>query len=272
MDWVAKATQQTRWLGKAWRFFESIPSTQDEAKEWVQKGAPHGAMVIADGQTKGRGRLGRVWFSPPGVNLYLTLALQLPKKHPPIGTLSLLVGVAIAEMLRQCFGVPAFVKWVNDIVVDGKKVSGILIEGMAKGFEEKPADEKSIGDWALIGIGINVNLTEDELPEELRETATSLRIVTGKAVDRAKVLAATLNSLEEWWERWAAGDWAALWQAWERLDWLRGKTVQARLPNGTMLHGIAEGVMDDGSLRLRLPNGSVQLLVAGEVTVRKKSG
>ncbi len=276
MDWVAQATRKTRWLGKAWRFFQSIASTQDEAKAWVQQGAPHGAMVIADEQTKGRGRLGRSWFSPPDANIYMTLALQLPKQHPPIGTLSLLVGVAIAEALRQTFSVPAFVKWVNDIIVDGKKLGGILIEGVGeKAVESVKAvgvDKKAIGDWALVGIGLNVNLTEEELLEELRGMATSLRIVTGEGVDRAELLAAALGSLEAWWERWAAGDLAALWQVWERLDWLRGKTVQARLPDGTTLHGIAEGVLDDGALRLRLPDGSVRLLVAGEVTVRKAIG
>jgi len=129
MDWVAQAVQPTRWLAKVWRFYERVSSTQDEAKAWVQQGAPHGGMVIAEEQTKGRGRWGRTWFSPPRKNLHLTLTMKLPAEHPPLGTLSLLTGVAIVEALRQRFSVPAFVKWVNDVVVDGKKLAGILIEG-----------------------------------------------------------------------------------------------------------------------------------------------
>jgi BirA family biotin operon repressor/biotin-[acetyl-CoA-carboxylase] ligase len=255
MDWVAQAVQPTRWLAKVWRFYERVSSTQDEAKAWVQQGAPHGGMVIADEQTKGRGRWGRTWFSPPRKNLHLTLTMKLPAEHPPLGTLSLLTGVAIVEALRQRFSVPAFVKWVNDVVVDGKKLAGILIEGVG-------------GDWVLIGIGVNVNLAETELPDELRTTATSLQMVKGTPVDRTEVLSALLVSLESWWERWAQGAMGSVWQALEGWDWLRDKSVTAHLPDGTTLHGFAVGIMPDGGLRLRLDDGTERTLTAGDVTVR----
>jgi len=255
MDWVAQAVQPTRWLAKVWRFYERVSSTQDEAKAWVQQGAPHGGMVIADEQTKGRGRWGRTWFSPPRKNLHLTLTMKLPAEHPPLGTLSLLTGVAIVEALRQRFSVPAFVKWVNDVVVDGKKLAGILIEGVG-------------GDWVLIGIGVNVNLAETELPDELRTTATSLQMVKGAPVDRREVLSALLVSLESWWERWAQGAMGSVWQALEGWDWLRDKSVTAHLPDGTTLHGFAVGIMPDGGLRLRLDDGTERTLTAGDVTVR----
>jgi len=255
MDWVPQAVQPTRWLAKVWRFYERVSSTQDEAKAWVQQGAPHGGMVIAEEQTKGRGRWGRTWFSPPRKNLHLTLTMKLPAEHPPLGTLSLLTGVAIVEALRQRFSVPAFVKWVNDVVVDGKKLAGILIEGVGS-------------DWALIGIGVNVNLAETELPDELRTTATSLQMVKGAPVDRREVLSALLVSLESWWERWAQGAMGSVWQALEGWDWLRGKSVTAHLPDGTTLHGFAVGIMPDGGLRLRLDDGTERTLTAGDVTVR----
>jgi BirA family biotin operon repressor/biotin-[acetyl-CoA-carboxylase] ligase len=255
MDWVAQAVQPTRWLAKVWRFYERVSSTQDEAKAWVQQGAPHGGMVIAEEQTKGRGRWGRTWFSPPRKNLHLTLTMKLPAEHPPLGTLSLLTGVAIVEALRQRFSVPAFVKWVNDVVVDGKKLAGILIEGVGS-------------DWALIGIGVNVNLAETELPDELRTTATSLQMVKGAPVDRREVLSALLVSLESWWERWAQGAMGSVWQALKGWDWLRGKSVTTHLPDGTTLHGIAVGIMPDGGLRLRLDDGTERTLTAGDVTVR----
>lgn len=255
MDWVALAVQRTRWLAKVWRVYERVSSTQDEAKAWVQQGAPHGGMVIADEQTRGRGRWGRTWFSPPRKNLHLTLTMKLPDEHPPLGTLSLLVGVALVEALRQRFSVPAFVKWVNDVVADGKKLAGILIERVGS-------------DWALIGIGVNVNLAETDLPDELRATATSLQMVKGAPVDRREVLSALLVSLESWWERWAQGDTESLWQELEQWDWLRGKPVTAHLPDGVTLHGIAVGITPDGGLRLRLSDGTERTLTAGDVTVR----
>jgi BirA family biotin operon repressor/biotin-[acetyl-CoA-carboxylase] ligase len=255
MDWVAQAVQPTRWLAKVWRFYERVSSTQDEAKAWVQQSAPHGGMVIADEQTKGRGRWGRTWFSPPRKNLHLTLTMKLPAEHPPLGTLSLLTGVAIVEALRQRFSVPAFVKWVNDVVVDGKKLAGILIERVGS-------------DWALIGIGVNVNLAETDLPDELRTTATSLQMVKGTPVDRTEVLSTLLVSLESWWERWAQGAMGSVWQALEGWDWLRDKSVTAHLPDGTTLHGFAVGITPDGGLRLRLDDGTERTLTAGDVTVR----
>lgn len=257
MDWIAKATQTTRWLGKSWRFFEETQSTQDEAKAWVQSGACHGSLVIADSQRKGRGRFGRYWFSPPANNIYMTVAMQLPQKHPSIGILSLFVGVAVAEALRKQFAIPAMVKWANDVIVDDKKLCGILIEDATS----------DIGHWALIGIGINVNLAKENLPDELLTTATSLLIATGKTFDRAEVLAAMLCSLERWWEQWASGQLTEFWQTFAQLDCLKGKFAQVRLPDGTILDGIADGVADDGSLRLCLPDSSVQLLYSGEVTV-----
>lgn len=253
------AVQRTNWLGKNLRFFETVGSTQDIAREWVLNGAPHGAVVIADMQTHGRGRVGRSWFSPPGKNLYFTVALQLPNSHPPLGTLSLLVGVAVAEALRK-LGAEVFVKWANDVVSkDGRKLAGILVEG----FE--PQQGKA---WTLVGIGINVNLAENEFPKDLQLTATSLRIVCGSELDRFEVLSEVLCSLELWWERWASNELASLWQSYDRLDWLKGKQVRVLSPDGTTLEGTAQGVTEEGELKLTLVDGTERRLIAGDVTVR----
>lgn len=253
------AVQKTKWLGKVCRFLESVSSTQDVAKEWVLNGAPHGAVVIADMQTSGRGRVGRSWFSPPSKNLYFTAALQLPSSHPPLGTLSLLSSVAVAEALRK-FGAKVFVKWANDVVSeDGRKLVGILVEG----FEPEPKKR-----WALVGIGINVNIAENEFPDELKPTATSLKIVCGRNLDRFEVLAETLRWLEFWWEKWVSNELDPFWKAYNQLDWLKGKKVCAILPDGTTIEGIALGVTSDGELRLVLPDGKERKLVAGDVSVR----
>ncbi|MER3501418.1 MAG: biotin--[acetyl-CoA-carboxylase] ligase [Candidatus Fervidibacterota bacterium] len=255
---MERAIRQTKWLGKAWQFQEVVTSTQDIAKEWVLKGAPHGALVVADQQTAGRGRLGRWWFSPAGKNIYLTIALRLPPNPPPLGTLSLLVGVSVAEALRAKVSVPVFVKWANDIVApNGRKLAGILVEGTEG--------------WVLVGIGVNVNLAETEFPDKLRPVATSLCILKGELVDRWEVLAAILLSVESWWERWEAGDLATLRQAVEALDWLRGKTVRVAVPDGTIWEGVAKGVTETGELRLQLPDGSERTVAAGDVSVRPLS-
>ncbi|MCX7968259.1 MAG: biotin--[acetyl-CoA-carboxylase] ligase, partial [Armatimonadetes bacterium] len=230
---MVSAVEQTKWLGKSWRFFDVVESTQDVMREWVLSGALHGAIVVADMQTRGRGRVGRSWFSPPNKNLYFTAAMQLPHSHPPLGTLSLLVGVAVAEALRK-FTDKVFVKWANDVVSEsGRKLAGILVES----FEPEP---KKV--WALVGVGINVNINEDEFPDELRTTATSLKAVCGKELDRFEVLAEVLCSLEFWWEKWAGNEFDSFRQAYDRLDWLKGKQVRAFLPDGTRVEGAAMGI------------------------------
>lgn len=254
------AVQRTKWLGKVWKFFEVTTSTQDEAKKWVQEGAPHGALVVAEEQTQGRGRLGRSWFSPPGKNLYFTVALKLPSSSPPPDTLSLLAGVAVAEALRSHFNAQVFVKWANDVVgSDGRKLVGILVEGFK---------DRSGTDWALMGIGVNVNLTEDELPDELREIATSLQILLGRQFDRFQVLGAILVSLEAWWEDWAEGRLEKVLKSFDALDWLKGKSVRLNLPDGTIFEGVAIGVTKEGHLRLRLSGGLERNFPVGEATVR----
>jgi BirA family biotin operon repressor/biotin-[acetyl-CoA-carboxylase] ligase len=254
------AVKRTKWLGKSWKFLEVTTSTQDEAKKWVQKGAPHGALVVAEEQTRGKGRLGRSWFSPPGKNLYFTVALKLPTSSPPLSTLSLLAGIAVAEALRSHFNPQVFVKWANDVVgCDGRKLAGILVEGFK---------DRSGTDWALIGIGVNVNLTEDELPDELREIATSLQILLGRQLERFQVLGAILASLEAWWEDWAKGMLEKVLKAFEALDWLKGKLVRLTLPDGAVFEGVAIGVTEEGHLRLRLSGDLERDFPAGEVTVR----
>jgi BirA family biotin operon repressor/biotin-[acetyl-CoA-carboxylase] ligase len=254
------AVQRTKWLGKSWKFLEVTTSTQDEAKKWVREGAPHGALVVAEEQTRGRGRLGRSWFSPPGKNLYFTVALKLPTSSPPLSTLSLLAGIAVAEALRSHFNAQVFVKWANDVVGgDGRKLAGILVEGFK---------DRSGTDWALIGIGVNVNLTEDELPAELREIATSLQILLGRQLERFQVLGTILASLEAWWEDWAEGMLEKVLKAFEALDWLKGKLVRLTLPDGAVFEGVAIGVTEEGHLRLRLRGDLERDFPAGEVTVR----
>jgi BirA family biotin operon repressor/biotin-[acetyl-CoA-carboxylase] ligase len=164
------------------RHLEETTSTNDEARKWAQAGAPDGATVVADHQTAGRGRLGRTWHSPPGVNLYLSQILRGPFEQP---TLPPLVGALATREAIQAHlpsDLTAAIKWPNDILVGEYKVAGILCELFA--------------DIVIIGIGINVNMTD--FPPDLRRPATSLRLLSGGEQDRGDVLKTLLDRLDHW--------------------------------------------------------------------------
>lgn len=221
-------------LGRPHVHHRLTDSTNERAKSLASSGAPHGTLVTADEQTAGRGRQGRIWTSAPGRSLLLSLVLrELDERH---AVLPLAAAVAVCDAAEACADVSCRVKWPNDVWIDGRKVAGILIEG-------RPQEG-----WAVLGVGLNV--LEQELPEELRETATTLAL---DAVD--PVLAALLEGLKRRLSD-APGEILA---AWRKRDALRGQLV--RWPDG---EGIAAGVDDSGALLVETSAGRVALH-AGEV-------
>jgi BirA family transcriptional regulator, biotin operon repressor / biotin---[acetyl-CoA-carboxylase] ligase len=160
--------------------YGSVTSTNDIAREMAAKGAPEGTVVVASEQTRGRGSRGRVWVSPAGVNLMLSVILRPEITPDRLGELAFVAGVAVAGTLRERFGLDARIKWPNDVRVGGKKIAGMIVEA-AKGA-------------AVLGIGLNVNWTE--LPEEIADTATSLAIELGKPVDLEALLKGFLADLD----------------------------------------------------------------------------
>jgi BirA family biotin operon repressor/biotin-[acetyl-CoA-carboxylase] ligase len=225
-------------IGCERRFFAECASTNDEAAAWARQGAPEGAVVIADAQTRGRGRLGRQWHSPPGAALYFSTVLRpkLPlQKLPP---LTLAVGVALAETVAS-FGVDAKLKWPNDLLLDGKKLAGILTESATQG-----------GRLEHVIVGIGVNLLIDEFPPGLN--AISLHR------DRDEVVEVLCQRLDDRYRRFVAGESPAA--AWKAFADFWGKKL--RLSSGE--EGIAEDLDDDGALRLRTANGLLRVST-GEV-------
>lgn len=220
-------------------------STNQRAKELAAAGAPHGTLVTADEQTAGRGRQGRTWTAAPGDALLLSVILRgLEDRH---ALLPLAAAVAVCEGCEQTARVSCAIKWPNDVWIDGRKVSGILIEG-------RPQEG-----WAVLGIGLNVATTE--FPEELREIATSLALAAGAAPPRAEVLAVLLDALDR---RLAARPDDVL-AAWRGRDALLGAQVAWDGGRGT-----GAGVTDAGALRVETESGLVEL-DAGEVHL-KRSG
>ncbi len=222
------------------------------------QGAPHGAAVVAEEQTAGRGRRGRSWLSPPGKNLYLSLILrpQLPPARAP--ELTLVAAVAACEALRA-LGCRAGIKWPNDLQVAGKKLGGILTE-----LHATPGQV----DFVVLGIGINLNLAAADLPPELQSIATSAQIELGAPVDRAAFLADLLARLERWSERHLESGFDAIRQRWTKLSTTVGARVRVQL-TGQLLEGQALGLDPSGALQIRTDAGAVQTVLAGDVeTVR----
>jgi len=233
-------------------------STNTLAMDLAQKGAADGTVVIAEIQTGGRGRMGRTWASPRG-NLYLSVILRpaVPVYKAPLITLT--GAVAVATAVREHLGVPAGIKWPNDILVDGRKVAGLLTEMSAE-----PDRIRHI----VLGIGVNVNMDMRELPPDVRRTATTLAAATGGCVDRTSFAKALLASLDRWYQCFLKND-ADVVEAWKGLNVTLGSRV-AVSGGGTMLEGLACGVDAEGRLILELDDGTLRQVAAGDVTIMKR--
>ncbi len=227
-------------------------STNDDAHRLAGDNASAGTVVIAEVQTKGRGRLERSWHSPAGKDLLFSVILDPAAARQGPGLFTLAAGVAVARGMSY-FGIKAALKWPNDVRVNGRKLSGILCE----------AGGRTGMDYLVAGIGINVNLTKEDLPSELADTATSMYIEKGRAMDRAYVLKNVLACLEREVERIESGQQDGVLDAWMRFFESSGKMVKAHTPSGE-IEGRASGVRADGALLVMTEDGE-QAVMAGDV-------
>jgi BirA family biotin operon repressor/biotin-[acetyl-CoA-carboxylase] ligase len=250
----------TRWLGRELHCLEHTDSTMRVAGELAARGAAHGAAVIAEEQSAGRGRLGRSFHSPPGANLYVSILLRPTPPGMLAPTLVLAAGVAVAESVAAFLDEPARVdlKWPNDVRIDRRKTSGILVE---------LASEASRPVWAVLGIGVNLNVDPASFPEEFRRRATSLAAASGRPVDRVAFAQHLFGTLERVLDLHASQGFAGVrprFEAWFRMG---GQPVRVLEPAGHTLEGRVAGVDPDGALRLRLAGAGERRVLAGEVTV-----
>jgi BirA family biotin operon repressor/biotin-[acetyl-CoA-carboxylase] ligase len=244
----------TRWLGRHYHYCEETASTNSAASELARDGAAEGTVVVAEAQTRGRGRLGRAWVSPAYQNLYLSVILRPHIPSGLISQVSLMAGVAACEAMREWC--PATIKWPNDILVAGRKLAGILAELEGEG----PAR------FVVLGIGVNLNSGAGDLPPELRDKATSIRIETGAPVDRPRFLARILSHLEVRYDQLQHEGFGPIAEAWGAESALIGQTIRVEEPTG-QVSGVVIGLDADGALRLRLESGAEHRIVAGDVTV-----
>jgi len=225
---------------------DEVESTQDIAFELMVEGRPHGTLVVAEHQTGGRGRTQRHWYSNPGKSLLFSILLDLEPPETFASVLTIALSTAVARAIQDVAGVPARIKFPNDILVHGKKVAGILLEVRDYGVPAR----------AVAGVGINVNQFRDELDASIRDQATSLREETRdkEPVRRARLLRSILRELEAWLERISQDDYDDLEDAWRRFSAMEGKEVRF-LCGGEKLAGRVLGVTIREGLAVRLPTG-----------------
>jgi BirA family biotin operon repressor/biotin-[acetyl-CoA-carboxylase] ligase len=242
---------ETETIGRCVLHLPSVSSTMDAARAEAEDGAPHGLIVVADRQTRGQGRLGRAWISPPG-NLYVTIVLR-----PESGNtraLAMIAPLATCEAMEETADVRACIKWPNDILIEGRKVAGVLID-VRLGLDAV--------DYALVGIGVNVALDPSDHPE-IHETATSLEGESGNEIPVETLLASLLNHFESLYL--AAHNDEAVYDAWRARLTTLGCHVNVRFGD-YVEEGVAEDVDGEGNLLLRRFDGSVVALSAGDVTL-----
>jgi BirA family transcriptional regulator, biotin operon repressor / biotin---[acetyl-CoA-carboxylase] ligase len=242
-------------LGGRFHYFSELTSTNDYARKLAENSAGEGEMVIAESQSQGRGRLGRRWESPPFANLYLSVILRpaLAAIHAP--EITLMAGVALAETVDSLIGQRPTIKWPNDILVNGRKLAGVLTEA---------ACASDHVEYVILGIGMNVNYAVDSMPTEIRHRATSIANLVRAEVDRQHVLARLIQALDRCYGELEAAGFEALRARWESYFGLRGRRVRVESLD-SIVTGRARGIDRDGALILEDEQGMLQRIYAGDV-------
>lgn len=234
-------------------------STNTIAYRLAEEGAAEGTVVIADAQTRGKGRLGRQWESPPGVNLYGSIILRPPIMPLHAPQLTFLSAVAVAEAIERSAGLAPVIKWPNDVLVNGFKVAGML--------NEMSAETERV-DFLVLGIGVNINMQRDQFPADLRHPASSLAIEAGHEVSRLSFARALLEFLDAHYVRYLAEGYGPLRQAWLDRSAVMGRRVRISGQHGET-RGTVEGIDEIGALLLRTAGGTVERVLAGDVTIEE---
>ena len=235
----------TESLGRRIHMHERLDSTNREAMAMAQAGAGHGTLLLADAQTAGKGRMARTWFSPPGLNIYASVIIRVPMEPSRMAVwlswLPLMAALGVAEAIETIADARVAVKWPTDLLIGERKLAGILCES---------GTSPGVGAFQVIGMGINVNGMRTDFPEELQESATSIRQETGGLVDRNRLVAQLLTGLESRMKELLSAGREPLAHAYRRRCATIGKTVKAMLADGHECVGMAEAIAEDGSLTL----------------------
>jgi BirA family biotin operon repressor/biotin-[acetyl-CoA-carboxylase] ligase len=245
----------TKWMGKTIHYFHSIDSTNSKAYQLAIQGAGEGEVVIAELQVKGRGRLGRHWFSPSFLNLYLSVILrpQIPPHQASL--ITLMAAVATANAIQKYSGLLPLIKWPNDILLKNRKVAGLLNEIHS---------EMDRIHFVILGIGVNLNMDGKMFSKEIRGVATSLKMEMGQTISRKTFLQFLLEELERWYAIFLKEGGAPVLIAWRERAKIKGKKVKVT-SFGETLSGVAVDIDSDGALILETKDGKRKRIVAGDV-------
>lgn len=255
--------RDTRFARGRYLFKASTGSTNDDLRAMAREGAPEGSLVVADIQEKGRGRMGRAWYGRSRDALQMSLLLRPPLPPRESTLLPLLVAVAVRAALERLDVPGAGIKWPNDVLVDGRKLCGILCE--------MSVDMDRI-EFAILGIGLNVNTPLLDFPRELRGVACSIASVTGQPVSRARVMETVLRELDARVQTAWAGRGGEVLDEWRRGSVTLGRRVEVTASRGERVAGVAEDVEDNGALRIRDAAGVAHVVHSGDVTLRPGTG
>lgn len=247
----------TRWAAGKIVCFDKTDSTNIQARKLAESGAPHGTLVVAEQQDGGKGRRGRNWTSPPGVGVWMSILLR-PQINPiSASMLTLVMAMAGVKGVREAAGIETEIKWPNDLVLNKKKICGILTEMSTELMEIQ---------YVVIGAGFNVNL--ESFPEEISSTATSFYLETGKKYQRSRIIAKVMEALEEYYDIFVkTEDMSGLIEEYNSHLVNLGNEVCVLDPAGEF-RGVSEGISQNGGLIVRLPDGSKTEVISGEVSVR----
>ena len=250
---------KTKWMGKKIHHFQAIDSTNAKAYQLALSGAEEGEVVLSESQEKGRGRLGRQWFSPRSLNLYLSVILRprIPPHQAPL--ITLMAAVATADAIRKFSGLVPLIKWPNDILLRHRKVAGLLNEIHS---------EMDRVHFVILGIGVNLNMDEKKFSKEIRSIATSLKIEMGQTVSRKDFLQSLLLELERWYSIFLEEGGGVVLKAWKDRADIRGRRVKVTSFGETVV-GTAIDVDSDGALILETEDGKQTRVMAGDIEYKK---
>ncbi|MCL2766235.1 MAG: biotin--[acetyl-CoA-carboxylase] ligase [Peptococcaceae bacterium] len=248
----------SRFIGRKIYYYNVAKTTNDLAKDLAGQGAPNGAIVLAEEQNSGKGRLGRYWHSPKYKGIYYSTILHPPVSLAEASQLTMVSAVALTLAIRRQTGVPVGIKWPNDLLVNGRKLCGILTEMSA---------EVDRIEHLVVGAGLNVNHTETDFPPELLDIATSLRIESGIIHSRVTLLQAMLEEFENWYTVWLEQGFATVLAKWKELSVSLNRPVRL-ITIKESWEGWANDVDESGALILRLPDGTQRSFISGEVSLR----
>lgn len=249
---------ETKWIGHHIHYIKSTASSNEVGKRLAEQGCADGMVIVAEEQTSGKGRLSRGWFSPMGCGVWCSVILRPPFLPQEASKCTLLAAVAVIKAINKYKGVNARIKWPNDVLLEGKKMVGILTEMSA---------EFGRINYIVIGTGINTNVPAALVPEELKELAISVADVAEEPVERVQILADYLKNMEELYETVITQGFGPVFDEWRKYSNTIGQAVRVIAPDKTYF-GTAVDIDEDGLLIVKKEDGTLEKVIAGDVSIR----